>query len=280
MFSASFKLTPSLDEFYPRGSDRSLIGKHGQAAALRNEGDYARIQNILDDAQKGGKLIYRGEEDEANRRLGISLVRLNKDAQGESGILVEEEIWGPVLPIIPVDSVDAAVQYVNARPTPLALYICTASRATYDKVVHHTLSGSAIWNDFSFAPVVRTLPFGGVGESGWGSYHGENGFLAFSHRKAVLEMPAWMELAQKSRYPTNYSAATPKRMKMVMTARLGFKRPVSVEHERRALERARTRKHLYLGVLLVLLGAAAGLGGRKILTFLATLKSRLGFARL
>lgn len=236
-----------------------------------------RIEGIIDDAQKAGKLVYRGEEDKPNRRMGISLVRLNKDAQGESGILVEDEIWGPVLPIIPVDSVDAAIEYVNARPTPLALYVCSGSRSTFEHVIDRTLSGSAIWNDFSFAPVVRTLPFGGVGESGWGAYHGENGFLAFSHRKAVLEMPGWMEIAQKSRYPTNYTDATPKRMKMVMTARLGFSRPISVEHERRAIEAKKNRRTLYLGFLLVLVGAAAGLGGRRVAAFLAGLKAKLGF---
>lgn len=267
----------SLDEFYPKGSERSLIGKHGQAAAFRNSNDYDRIEGVIDEAQKDGKLVYRGEEDKANRRMGISVVRLNKDGAGEEGILVNEEIWGPVLPIIPVDDVDAAIEYVNARPTPLALYVCSGSRATFDKVISRTLSGSAIWNDFSFAPVVRTLPFGGVGESGWGSYHGENGFLAFSHRKAVLEMPGWMEIAQKSRYPNNYADSTPKRMKMVMTARLGFKRPVSVEHERRALDRARNRRSLYLGFLLVLIGASAGLGGRRIAEFLGGLKAKLGF---
>lgn len=208
--------------------------------------------------------------------MGISLVRLNKDGAGETGILVEDEIWGPVLPIIPVDDVDAAIEYVNARPTPLALYVCSASRSTFEHVINRTLSGSAIWNDFSFAPVVRTLPFGGVGESGWGSYHGENGFLAFSHRKAVLEMPGWMEIAQKSRYPNNYVEGTHKRMKMVMTAPLGFSRPVSVEHERRALERRRNRRTFYLGVLLVLVGAAAGLGGRRIASFLGGLKAKLG----
>jgi len=77
--------------------------------------------------------VYRGETDKPKRRMGISVVKLNRGAEGEDGILAKEEIFGPVLPVIPVDDVDAAVRYINARPTPLALYVCSSSRAVFDK---------------------------------------------------------------------------------------------------------------------------------------------------
>lgn len=274
------EIVATLKEFYPAGSERSLLGDWDQSCALRNTRDFNRITGALDDAESKGKVIFRAESDAARNRMGISVVRFNKGAQGETSLFLEEEIFGPVLPIIPVDSVEAAIDYVNKGPTPLALYVCSSNRAVFDRCVKETLSGSAIWNDFILAPASRTTPFGGVGESGWGAYHGYDGFLTFSHRKAVIEIPLWLEIAQKGRYPPNSNEKSKRMMKRVLTSRITWKRPVSVEHERRALTSARNRKRAVIGLLLVLLGAWAGVKGPAAIGHLsaltATVRQRLG----
>lgn len=97
-------LTVSLDEFYPKGSERSLIGDTFEfAAGLRNARDFERLAKIVDAADEAGQLVYRGEADQARNRMGISIVRMNRNAEGENSILVTDEIFGPIIPIIPVD---------------------------------------------------------------------------------------------------------------------------------------------------------------------------------
>lgn len=127
------QLTLRLDEFYPAGSERSLLGEGPQACGIRNDRDYERIENAIEEASTAGQLVYRGETDKPRRRMGISVVKFGRGAEGENSMLVKDEIFGPVLPIIPVDDVDSAVRYVNARPTPLALYVCSSNRAVFDK---------------------------------------------------------------------------------------------------------------------------------------------------
>jgi aldehyde dehydrogenase (NAD+) len=97
-----------------------------------------------------------------------------------------EEIFGPILPVIAVDSVDEAVGFVNARPHPLALYVFTDDTPTAERIVERTKSGGVAVNHTMVQVGVPDLPFGGVGASGFGSYHGEAGFDRFSHHRGVL----------------------------------------------------------------------------------------------
>ena len=103
---------------------------------------------------------------------------------------MSEEIFGPILPIIPVGSTDEAVEFVNARPRPLALYVFTGDQRTGRELVDRMPSGGAVINHLAMHCLVPTLPFGGVGASGMGAYHGQWGFEALSHRRAVLSKPA------------------------------------------------------------------------------------------
>jgi aldehyde dehydrogenase (NAD+) len=102
-----------------------------------------------------------------------------------------EEIFGPILPILPVDTTDAAVAFVNARPKPLALYIFTGNARLAQDVIDRTSSGGAVVNHAIMQSAIPQLPFGGVGPSGMGAYHGKWGFEALSHRRAVLTKPTW-----------------------------------------------------------------------------------------
>jgi aldehyde dehydrogenase (NAD+) len=97
-----------------------------------------------------------------------------------------DEIFGPILPVIAVDSVDEAIEFANARPKPLALYVFSGSKETSRRIIDLVPAGGAVVNHVAMHLLVPQLPFGGVGASGMGAYHGEWGFQTMSHRKAVL----------------------------------------------------------------------------------------------
>jgi len=99
---------------------------------------------------------------------------------------MQDEIFGPILPIVSVDSVDAAIDFVNARPRPLALYHFDHDRARTERVLERTVAGGVTVNDTVLHIAQSKLPFGGVGPSGMGHYHGHEGFLTFSKQKPVL----------------------------------------------------------------------------------------------
>ena len=101
-----------------------------------------------------------------------------------------EEIFGPILPVLTVDGVDAAIAHVNAGPKPLAAYVFTGSSRTAERVTREVPAGATVVNHLMFHVLVPRLPFGGVGRSGSGAYHGRFGFETFSHRRAVLRKPA------------------------------------------------------------------------------------------
>lgn len=109
--------------------------------------------------------------------------------------LMREEIFGPILPVVSVENVAAAIEFVNARPKPLALYLFTESRDVERRVLDQTSSGSVVVNHLLYQLLVPELPFGGVGQSGIGNYHGKHGFDTFSHSKAVLRKPSRPDLS-------------------------------------------------------------------------------------
>ena len=99
---------------------------------------------------------------------------------------MREEIFGPVLPVVPYDTLGDAIAFVNERPRPLALYYFDSDRARVDQVLRRTVSGGASVNDTIFHFAQEGLPFGGIGPSGMGGYHGRDGFRTFSHGKGVF----------------------------------------------------------------------------------------------
>lgn len=105
--------------------------------------------------------------------------------------LLQEEIFGPILPVLPYDSLDQALAYINARPRPLALYWFGTNTRARQRVLTGTVSGGVTINDTLMHIAHENLPFGGVGESGWGSYHGEAGFLRLTQAKPVLLSSKW-----------------------------------------------------------------------------------------
>jgi len=113
--------------------------------------------------------------------------------------LMAEELFGPLLPVLEVDDLQQAMGWINARPKPLALYLFSSSGEAQRHLLEGTSSGGVCLNDVVMQVSVPELPFGGVGNSGMGSYHGEAGFQTFSHLRSVLRRP--FQLDVPLRYP-------------------------------------------------------------------------------
>lgn len=135
-----------------------------------------------------GRVLYGGQTDRDDRYIAPTL--LGDIAPGAA--VLREEIFGPVLPLVPFDTTDEAVAYVNEREKPLALYYFGPEKQGRE-VLRRTSSGGACLNDTIMHIANEALPFGGVGQSGMGSYHGRLSFDVFSHRRAVVATPAWID---------------------------------------------------------------------------------------
>jgi aldehyde dehydrogenase (NAD+) len=174
------------DELVRRIEDTVAEFQAGEPAGQRivNLRQLDRIAGLLEGA--GGTVAMGGGVNREAQTIEPTIV-VDPDPAAP---LMSEEIFGPVLPVLTAGSIEAAIDFVNARPKPLALYLFTGSRAVREQVLSSTTSGGAVVNHLTMHCLVPQLPFGGVGNSGMGAYHGEWGFQTFSHRKAVLTKPA------------------------------------------------------------------------------------------
>lgn len=160
----------------------ALQGPEPAATRTRivNDRHVTRLQGLLDGA--GGTVACGGTVDRSERVVAPTVI---VDPRRDAPIM-RDEIFGPLLPVIPVDSVDEAVEFVVDRPKPLALYVFTRSRRTEARVLGDTTAGGVCVNHVMYHFVAPNLPFGGVGPSGTGAYHGRAGFEQLSHRKAIV----------------------------------------------------------------------------------------------
>jgi aldehyde dehydrogenase (NAD+) len=155
-------------------------------ASLRivNERQFDRLVSLL--ATTSGTVVTGGGSDRSTLSIDPTVI---VDPAPDDPVMAEE-IFGPILPIITVGSTEEAVAFVNSRPKPLALYVFTASQDVGRDLVDRMPSGGAVINHIAMHCLVPQLPFGGIGASGMGAYHGQWGFEALSHRRAVLSKPA------------------------------------------------------------------------------------------
>lgn len=179
-------LKKSLRKFY--GEDASKSADYGRIVNARH---FARLVNYLCD----GKIIHGGEQDAKDLFLAPTILT---EVLPESPVM-QEEIFGPILPVLDFDKLDDALALLRERPTPLALYVFTRYRATQARVLAETRSGGACVNDVVSHMIGTGLPFGGLGESGMGAYHGRAGFDEFTHQRAVLRRALWLD--PPFRYP-------------------------------------------------------------------------------
>jgi len=166
------------------GAVKTFWGERPEASA-----DYGRIINarhhrrLVNLIPGSGEVVVGGQADEASLYIAPTVL---KNVSPDSPAMADE-IFGPILPTLKVRSVDEAIGFINARPKPLALYIFSSSDESQQKVLNKTSSGGMVINHSLLHLTVQGLPFGGVGESGMGAYHGKQSFDTFSHRKAVLK---------------------------------------------------------------------------------------------
>jgi aldehyde dehydrogenase (NAD+) len=170
-------LTSTLRDFY--GVDPKSSVDFGRIVNARH---HQRLMKLLSGS---GTVVVGGQGDEAERYLAPTILR---DVPADSPVMAGE-IFGPILPVLKVKSIDDAVRFINARPKPLALYVYSTNDDVQQRVLDGTSSGGAVVNHCWLHLAVPGLPFGGVGESGMGAYHGKLSFETFSHRKAVLKKP-------------------------------------------------------------------------------------------
>jgi aldehyde dehydrogenase (NAD+) len=148
-----------------------------------DDGHFSRIDTLLKETVRGGAKVETGGQTDASQRYIAPTVLSNV---GFDAPIMQEEIFGPVLPVIPFKSLGDALAQINARPKPLALYAFSKHAKVIDEIVGGTSSGGTCVNDVVLHLANPNLPFGGVGESGVGSYHGHFGFKAFSHERAIM----------------------------------------------------------------------------------------------
>ncbi|MGH9123419.1 MAG: aldehyde dehydrogenase family protein [Acidimicrobiales bacterium] len=190
------KLATTVEAFY--GAD----ARHSRDyARIINNRHLTRLTGLLADIDPG-RLVTGGTGSAAgagssgtegsaaaDRYLAPTIVR---DASWEEPMMADE-IFGPILPVIAVPDVETAIEQVNAHPKPLALYVFSRRRAIAERVIERTSSGGACINGTVLQIATTGLPFGGVGASGMGAYHGRYGFDTFSHRKGVLDRATWFD---------------------------------------------------------------------------------------
>ena len=148
-------------------------------ARIVNEKQFNRLQGLL----KDGTVAIGGQTDAAEKYIAPTIL----DQVPLDAPVMEEEIFGPILPVIAYDDLQEAIELINARPKPLALYLFSQDPDQQQQVLANTSSGGVCLNDTIMQVGVPTLPFGGVGESGIGSYHGQASFDTFTHYKSVLK---------------------------------------------------------------------------------------------
>ncbi len=155
---------------------------------------YERLKQMLDQARERGATVIALLEpatDDAKHRLAPHIV-LGAPADIE---LMQREIFGPILPVLPYNALDEVIERINAGPRPLAIYPFSNRRERIDRLIEHVMSGGVTVNDALLHVGQEDLPFGGVGESGMGHYHGEEGFRTFSKLRPVLRQSRWSTLA-------------------------------------------------------------------------------------
>ncbi|KOM41565.1 hypothetical protein LR48_Vigan04g176300 [Vigna angularis] len=170
-------LKTELQEFYGKNPLESE-----DLSRIVSYNHFARLSKLLNDDKVSGKIVYGGEKDENKLRIAPTILL---DVPRDS-LIMGEEIFGPLLPIITVNELEESLDVINSGDKALAAYIFTTDKKFKEQFVKNVSAGGLLVNDTSIHVVVDTLPFGGVGESGMGAYHGKFSFDAFTHKKAVL----------------------------------------------------------------------------------------------
>ena len=189
-------LKQKIQTFY--GDDPAKSPDYGR---IINQQHFSRLSSFL----ANGTVVTGGQVNPENRYIAPTVL---DDISWDQPVM-QEEIFGPILPVLSYDSLESAIAQVNARPKPLALYIFSKDPVKQKKVLNETSSGTICINDTTIHLTISDLPFGGVGDSGIGSYHGKASFDTFSHHKSVLKRGLWLDLGWR------YAPYTLKQLKKI-----------------------------------------------------------------
>ena len=179
-------LKETISEFY--GDDPQKSPDYGRVINRKN---FDRLVALL----SSGQIAVGGQSDPNDLYIAPTVL---VDVSPDSPIM-QEEVFGPILPVLEIDSVEAVIEWVNRRPRPLGLYVFTEDRDVAERILDATESGDAVINDCTVQPLIPELPFGGVGNSGMGKYHGRWGFEAFTNARGVMYHSATID--PSVRYP-------------------------------------------------------------------------------
>lgn len=180
------RIARTIAEFY--GADPATSPDYGR---IVHERHVERLAALM----ASGRVIVGGQVDRDRRYVAPTLL----DGVSWDAPIMQEEIFGPILPILPIDDLDSAIAHINARPKPLAVYLFSKDKANQAYVLRETSSGTAAINDVVMQCGAPQMPFGGVGASGMGRYHGKYSFDTFSHEKSILRQTSLFD--PPLRYP-------------------------------------------------------------------------------
>jgi coniferyl-aldehyde dehydrogenase len=178
------RVRATIERFYP------TLARNPDYTAIVSDGHHARIARLVDDARaRGATAIVVNPAGETGDALGAKYPPTILTPVDTSMAIMQEEIFGPLVPVETYRSLDDAIARLDARPRPLAFYYFGRDATLRDRVLRDTIAGGVTVNDTLWHFGHEDLPFGGVGESGQGTYHGERSFLTFSNEKAVFHQP-------------------------------------------------------------------------------------------
>ena len=187
------ELKNAVNEFFP-----NLSSENPDFAHIASDRMFQRMKDLLASTNGTVEMVH-GEIDDKSRFFPPTIV----SGVDSDDALMKDELFGPILPVVTINDVETeGVNFViDNHDTPLALYVFTGDKQQGENVVNRTRSGGAMVNDCVLHVGVMQVPFGGVGTSGMGSYHGQWGFDEFSHKRTVLRQPWFAEALIKIRYP-------------------------------------------------------------------------------
>lgn len=165
-----------------------------------NDKHFARLTGLMQ-----GERVTGGQYDAASRKIALTVI----DHATKEHPAMQEEIFGPILPVLTYKTLDEAIAFVNERSSPLALYLFASSEQVQNKVLNSIRFGGGCINDCLLHVANPNIPFGGVGASGMGGYHGEDSFYTFSHGKSIVKRGTNMDMAMR------YMPYTPSKMKLI-----------------------------------------------------------------
>jgi aldehyde dehydrogenase (NAD+) len=180
----------AVQEFY--GADPQISPDY---ARIINDKQFARLAELLDKSSAEAEIVIGGQIDPAQRYIAPTVI----DRVSPQSKIMTDEIFGPILPILEYEDLSDAIAFIQSQPKPLALYFFSTNRANQSRVIKEIPFGGGCINDTISHIIYPALPFGGIGNSGMGSYHGKAGFDNFSHRKSIMHKSLFPDIPL--RYP-------------------------------------------------------------------------------